>query len=125
MEELLVMGGGASQGVASCSVDAWVVFCVCFPHSLVFPDSYLEIRSELVSAFFRCEACQVPEGPVEAGESREGQVQGFRTSRATTRRREHGAVCAAAITGTPEGLGGSCHSVLPSGRFSGDSTPRG
>lgn len=56
-------GGGGSPGDAwwnqppSSSGDSWLAFCVRFPHSLVFPDSYLESRSELVSAFFRCEAC--------------------------------------------------------------------
>lgn len=42
-EEILLMGGGTSQGVASSSTDARVVFCVHVSHSLVFPDSYLEI----------------------------------------------------------------------------------
>lgn len=117
-------GGGGSPGdawwnqpgVASSSGDFWLAFCVRFPHSLVFPDSYLEIRSELVSAFFRCEAC--------GGRRKQRRASaGFLHQQ--SRHVKRGAVCAAAIAGTPEGLGGSCHSVLLSGRFCGDSPPGG
>lgn len=83
---------------------------------LVFPDSHLEIQPELVTSFFCSEAHWVGVGAGESREGREGQVH-FNMCRA--QRRERSAACAAGISGTPEELGGSCHSAPPSGRVSG------
>lgn len=86
---------------------------------LVFPDSHLEIQPELVTSFFCSEAHWVGVGAGESREGREGQVH-FNICRA--QRKERSATCAADISGTPEELGGSCHSALPLGRVSGGRT---